>query len=564
MTAAFIRKPALILLAYFGLISGSFGQLYTLEMNVPYESQKTGSWCWTACMRMIMQFHDPNNTSAHPTQCELAKRLLKLEFPTSAQAINNIDCCIDCTGGCPSDITPDPCTAGTLVSILRDKTVRYTYDGQTLPAVPDAYDLIFSLQDYTSTQLMSRIGIPPTWEQVKKEIRDCRPFIININPSPDPGSDLSADHALVMTGFQEDTINDIQFLIGNDPWVPCCTTENRVLFPYNIFQRMDASSATTEEGGTYLVNRVLSSVVDIQINTRFRNPPIEDCESCDLLTVEHSGNSFWQESTSTPTETSLLDEQPTPLLVSNENPFKERAGWLNNSEPNEPDKFINMLIRGGDRIAGYRKPTLKEREYQDLVGQQDYLHAEVEYISSIRLNKTSFLSCLFPPKKLSKVKATGYEVVDIVSSGVDKNLVSTFQKVGSEWDLRKIATYTYLNEDILIRREDTLSRNPPFILSNSPDTARSRNRTGFRLVKYPPFQYEFYSFSDGRQNYLAPADNYPDLDLNGRTAYREKTVVKSLRKQTIDFEKVIRDLFASRREYKDYVVDQLLAVSRNN
>lgn len=218
-------------------------------LSVPYQSQETGTWCWAACMKMIINFHqgEQNNT----TQCDLVKSRIKFENP--AVNINDIACCKNCTSGC--DSTLNTCASG-----LDNYTIPFSEAYAT--AKPDYYDLIFFDIGFNSTQQINKIEKPFSWERLVYEIESSRPFIININPSQD--GEIRGNHALVVKGYK---IKDGgKYIIVNDPWKPCCNEMKEYTLPYRIFL---GEKQNTPNG--YAINSVLSVVHSIHVETEFMN-----------------------------------------------------------------------------------------------------------------------------------------------------------------------------------------------------------------------------------------------------------------------------------------------------
>ncbi len=525
MKGALIMKCLLVWVIILNTSIQTIGQTRK-RMLVPYESQETSFWCWAASIKMIMDFHTPYH-GAGVTQCDLVKQLFLLENPNSA--INSVSCCKSCgDGNCSTENTCDLSDEGQ--RNLSQKTMLSTHEGNA-PARPDSYDLIFSKYGFSSTQQVNRSSEPIPWELVMYQIELCRPFIINISAIPTPGvqGGINGDHALVVTGYEIDNSSGTEKrgIYANDPWKPCCDSLESY-FPYDIFQRTNANGITTPEGqGLYYVNSVLSIVHSIRRDTVYEELD-NNCRSCPELTEAYDGNNFFTEEPATRnlrTSIQRLDEELTTFL----------------DPPQEPLNLYNLLKENADRVAGYNEFELDTFTYQRFIQNKDYPHAPVQYIAPDRIRRRTFLSCLFPPRRLSKVVSSGYEIVDIVSANVDENLVSTLQKSeDGKWLLRKITTYTYIRKDLPIKIDGSdLTVN----LNNKQEGVATPNTIPFSLIKYFPYQYEFFSFKlnpNDRVTYLAPADNYPELSLEKNTAYRESRVIREIRGERRLFERDIR------------------------
>lgn len=509
-------KGALIkfifLLFLFNFIYHDTMAQYSMRMLVPYRNQQTSNWCWAASMKMVMDFHNPANSPTY-AQCDLAKQLIKLQNPSFDP--NSIGCCSNCSGDGLS-----ACITDLVITIL------YSYDGMPTPAEPDNYDLLFSLYGYSSIQTINRASEPMTWLQLKKQIKDCRPFIINFDPTPAVTGGLNANHAVVVAGFLEDTVTGKQGFLVKDPW-PSCTGTAEAFFPYNVFERIDTTGVTVPEGSNYFVNTVLSIVHTIQPDTLFTN--LDNCVSCPALADMYGDNSFMEEDTVQQQE---IVSDDTTVITGFRNP------------PEDPDNLLQVLQQNADQVVGYNNFVLKDEVYKRFINQSGYHYAPVQYMNPHQLRRRTFWSCLFPPRKLSKVVSTDYTVVDVVSANVDEELVSTLQKTkNGTWALRKIATYSYLRESLDIRVENS---DRTMLISNVPQLTSSGGAKSFTLIKYPPFPYEFFSFKlNDRDNtvYMAPAADYPELDLQKHVAYKESQVIRAIRGDTRAYGRLIRELF---------------------
>lgn len=512
MRNALIKIFTLIFVFFF---SFNIYAQYSLRMKVPYSGQQTSFWCWAASMEMIMNFHNPGNTSSI-SQCILAKQLYKFTSLTSPSIIDSIPCCINCTGSFNECATDNTCTTINQRKLM-EKRMNAT-SSSSIPAYADGYDLIFSTFGYTSTQQVNNSISPFSWEQVIHQIRTCRPFIINIAATPFAGNvdGISGDHALVVTGYEEDTRPGFEkkAIITNDPWKPCCDSME-TYFPYDIFLGLTPIGGTTspaDAATSYLVNRVLSVVHSIRNNLVYTDDE-KNCKSCPILKDVYNGNGYFTEDPSSGNFSASTQVMKEDFL----------------SPPVEPRNLLNLLKTNADSVVGYKNFRVNDTLYQKYISNDNYPYAPVQYIVSNSLIRRGFLGCLFPRRKLIKVVADGYEIVDMVSTNVDQNLTSTLQKVNGEWLLRKITTYTYLQKNIQVRFEGS---EQTVNLNNDLTPTAVVNPTKFTLIKYFPYQYEFFSFksnSNDQVTYMAPADNYPDLGLYKNIAYRERQVISALR-----------------------------------
>lgn len=537
-------------LASFQILSA---QSRSLEMLIPYYSQETDNWCWAAAMKMVMDFHDPPpSTGPHPvTQCDLVKHLFKNDIPSLN--MSSLPCCTRCNGSCASFGTPCSTSTNSLGNQMAIKTIPFTDEISPLPVNPDHFDLIFTKYGYSSVQEVNQTTQPFKWDKIKQQIESCRPFIINVQGVPT--TSFTSNHALVVKGYKEDTTatDTTLYVIANDPWEPCCTTENESLFPYEIFD--DPSAGT---GGTLLVNHVLSSVHSIQAPTVFEDDPM-DCLSCDLLETiyDETGTPFRQETEDgVPVETSFLqlqpstDYQPPASLVANKlYPGKGKE------MPGKPSRLLALLDKNPKAVVGYQRNRLNEDNLNGFLKSEEYFFAPVQYMTSPLVNRRYFLACLFPPRKLEKVIVPGVEVKDVVSGGVDANLVSTMQKrKDGTWALRRISTYTNLDKELNVRLQNQSSASVKLRNQIVPDT--DAGITAYTLVKYLPFQYEFFHFDRNGTGYMAPAATYEELGLQAGIAYKEGRVIRALRRDTRLFEKFTKGLFPNLDSYKQYLGQQ--------
>ncbi len=218
-------------------------------LSVPYQSQETGSWCWAACMKMIINFHQGEENNI--TQCDLVKSRIKFENPNVD--VNAISCCKNCSKGC--DSTFNTCNRG-----LDNYTIPFSE--AYAAAQPDYYDLIFFDLGFNSTQQINKMEKPFSWERLVHEIDSSRPFIININSKQD--GEIIGNHALVVKGYK---IKDGEkYIIVNDPWRPCCNEVKEYMLSYRIFL---GEKQDTPNG--YAINSILSVVHSIDVETKFIN-----------------------------------------------------------------------------------------------------------------------------------------------------------------------------------------------------------------------------------------------------------------------------------------------------
>ncbi|MEZ4992362.1 MAG: hypothetical protein R2824_18200 [Saprospiraceae bacterium] len=419
------------------------------------------------------------------------------------------------------------------------------------PLGADYFDLIFSNMGYSSNQKINYEDEPMQWSQIKKQINDCRPFIVNVAEAP--SNTVGNNHSLVVKAYREDTTANLKVVIANDPWLPCGDYQE-VLMPYDDF---------TETSMTGLDALAFISNVESTVHTIFDGPvsgPVEKtaCLSCDALSVTHGGiSSVKRTSGNVPDDVdALLEPPPTADNLSGMKLLKKTGGengTIKKKPPTNPSsRLLTILDKHGDRVLGYPKMTLEDSTFLKQINGVGYSFAPVEFIDSRLLNRSYFLACLFPPQELYKVSIPDVKVVEVLNEDIENTLASSFQQSPKgEWKLRKINTYSSLKKDIKINIPD--QDGIEVRLDNDPKSKDDPNQPEFRLIKYYPFQYEFFSFTYQGQAYMAPVAYYPELELTPNTAYKEPKVLRTLRKDTREFEKRIKAIFGNLLKYKEYL-----------
>ena len=143
------------------------------------------------------------------------------------------------------------------------------------------------------------------------------------------------------------------------------------------------------------------------------------------------------------------------------------------------------------------------------MAQKKYFGSKVKYLSVKKLAKCFIFH---KPNTVSETLEHEEEVFDIVSGGVDQNVVSTFQKNKEGlWVLRKITNHTSLKSRIDLNTDSLSSNNKNFVLSNLQGADSIQGSIPYELIKFPPFQYEFYLFEYNGDRFMSPAENYSEL-----------------------------------------------------
>lgn len=153
MRNAWVRKISMIGCICIGIGATGFGQYR--ELRVDTLGQKTGSWCWAACMEMIIKFHNPD-TSLTGFQSNLAKkyRLLKTSATT------------------PST-DPDSCCGVSCLNDFHGLTIAFSRESLSDPSskiTADYIDQLFSDLGYSSMQEMNLSAQPMLWEEIKSKL----------------------------------------------------------------------------------------------------------------------------------------------------------------------------------------------------------------------------------------------------------------------------------------------------------------------------------------------------------------------------------------------------------
>ncbi|MEL6719070.1 MAG: C39 family peptidase [Bacteroidota bacterium] len=466
------------------------------QMNVPKYSQETGFWCWAACMEMIMDFHIPSN-SANTIQCELVRERLLLQNPNFHVTANN--CCKICSQNCSSLSTSGECN-----DTLSGYSIPFPYDPSIL--IPNYYDRIFEQNGFSSNQEINYVNSPISWEKVKQQIEECRPFILNVS-SP-PSLTVLSNHAVVVKGYQQGSNSSNHLVVTNDPWEPCCA-RGETIFPYlSLFHSPSNSSS---------VYKALSTVYSIKPN--IVHVDLSNCIACEALEVAYSNRPEHYEIFSTDT------------LINDDDGIKEK----NNFESD----LLSIVNQNSDSVAGFPEFRLEPEVFESYIELEGYYYAPVQYISSSLVRRSGFFKRLFPHRKISRVVLDHPEVIEIVSAMVDKNLVTTFQKSKRGWEVRRISNYTNLEDDMVIKiknSEQTVK------LKNTSGRERNIGRTNFTLLRYLPFTYEFYSFEIEGETYVSPAEKYQNLGLEKGIGYSEREFLNALRPETRIYQEVQKRL----------------------
>jgi hypothetical protein len=219
-------------------------------LSVPFISQRTDSWCWAACMESIVNYHNTNTT-----QCRLS--IINLEEQNRFAQITNeqlsraVRCCNNMCMR-PNDCRFETSCVNCNVTISSINTFKIPF-----------FQNIFSKLSFNSKE----DTIDLSWEQVKSQIDNTKPFILALDMQLAPNSE-EISHALIAKGYETKmTIRGIEnkYIVCDNPWKYIVIESGReICKPYKrnlrvnhlIFQR-----------ATGLYHKVDSYVIDIQKST---------------------------------------------------------------------------------------------------------------------------------------------------------------------------------------------------------------------------------------------------------------------------------------------------------
>ena len=507
-----------------GLIVGCLIVLSTKEgysqgktMLVPPYSQFANTWCWSACMEMVMDFHWPNGSNT-PNALSQGRLVLRYGTISGLQYTVNCTTCgktfpVKAANPTPSDqcYFPIPFSTGN-------------------PLLPDYIDRLFSMYNFRSRQVINIGRSAIDWGQIKQQIEDCRPFIIFVNPAN--GFGTNNDHALVVKGYY--TQSNTNYIVTNDPWFPCNGGRQNSIFPFSIFQPSYVASPE------YPINKVWSAVLDIHPDSIFQN--FSNCHSCEVLARVYDTIS------------------PRRDFFSETSPFTSiyKRGSLggggsddfiqNDTIPKGELDLLDKIKNKPELTIGFKENLIDQRTLDRYLSQENYFASEVNFLSAYKLSK-----CLcFKRKTVEKMVTHQEEVLEVVSGPVGPEIVSSLQKnKNGLWELSKISNYTSLKKVIKVKTNG--NKSTEITLNNSLGSDKVIRATPYKLIKIPPFYYEFYSFQHEGETLITPADNYQELKLEANVAYPEKDVINILGKISNDYYHTNQRLAKS--QYKNMEVD---------
>ncbi len=487
MRNALVRKILLVGFIWIALcLAHTFAQYK--EMFVPLKGQQTGSWCWAAAMEMVLDFHNPLG-SASTHQCD---------FVESYRVIKNLGTSPCCTPGNCDGITLPFAREGAL-----DR---------------DYYDMLFSNLHYHSAQIIHRRSAPMSWDHIKKEIDDCHPFLLFIKPQPGPNSPVGDFHVIVAKGYLE--IGTLKYIITNDPWK--LGVGDVSLFPYHIFTTLDINYVVPDPT-YYIINTVLAVVENIYPDTIF--PGNEHCLPCNAVEATYRAM---------PIPSAAYTTQIPDTLESliSENLVERNFRSTDTIDvPAKNRSLVAALLQNKKAVIGFEHNVLKDNNYQELLQKNIYYDAPVKFIDFDKMN----LPTKRAPKLLAAALIIQADVVEVVTEGVGQNFVSTFEEIKDKnWLLRSIATQSALRKELKL----TVPKLGDIVLSNKKGALFNPNAMPYELIKYPPFEYECYSFKVGKGAvYMVPAQDYESIGVKAGIAYTQRDMLQRFSVKTRSYVK---------------------------
>ena len=480
------------------------------ELVVPLYGQETNKWCWAACIKMIMEYHD---SSTVVSQCELAKRAKDLRGPVDSFLLG-IPCCqFDCSEDLNGNYNI-PCDDDILEGGIQletdefDNTVSVSTLGNDIQE--NLLDALFWERGFISMELVHLDSVAFTWDDIVEQIDECRPFILIINPGNelDELDQIPADlHAVVAKGYHE--IGEQRYIIVNDPWLPC--VGNEFYLPYNNFNRPQAI-VDRSDGQQYLVNEVKAYVHTIHPQRIYNK--LNNATSCEAVQEQRT---FYQRLTPEDEGTALnfpdLDDGYRWVSLNDNFPILP-------SSLEEEDTFslkTNLsyhITNNNEKIVGYRENKVKLNENNEITTGDEYFETNVYYFSPPLLLTNNIRSGDF---------ISANEIKQVTYKDASPSINSIFQLIDDTWELREINTHSNLDElKVVVVDGDTIQ------LSNLRDRD---GVTNFDIYKFPPYLYEFYGFEYDGEKYFVPANEYGGFDFTSKDVISENELYRELRNQ---------------------------------
>lgn len=471
MKKASIGKIAILTTLIWSLVFCAGNAQNPLKIPTLGFGQQTGNWCWAACMDMLFEFHGVNKGV---TQCDLAKAYSLFnsggDLPISSDPCNVLTIC----GGTCTEMTG--CNSYDQTIQINHPEVSYIDE-----AKPHFFDLIFSFHEYTSTETTARMS----WEEVKRQIDRCRPFI---TLRTDKFTGVTGLHAMLATGYLEQKSPQLEYIYYVNPWNPlnCNAIEEIMPLPQKLFLMPDALPQYQYS--------VRAFVYDI------RPMAIDDCLSCAQLNQLNPNivkTQFTQES---PDLHKLVQENLGKFIGTLGNEFKEDTFQTffrpNSNHYQSPVKYI------------LPRPVLDSKKW-------------------------------FKPFNFNVI-TNETPIVDVIYTGTTPHLVSRFHKKDQTWFLEKITLATDA-EPI-----SCTVNGKEIYLSNVPFPNNSLQTIPYEKVEMKPLLYQFYRFRYQNQIYMTPVRTYANFFANRqppnsptmveisaqqKIAYQEDAVLRSIRRK---------------------------------
>lgn len=421
-------------------------------------------------------------------QCDLAKEYYSLNW---GEAPPVSDCSIfdRCNG---------TCSPGDFACFNYNETLLFNSaqtPGFFQSAHPHFFDLLFSLHAYNSTETTMRIS----WQKVTQQIDACRPFIIT---RTDAYTGAAGPHFTVVSGYLEQLDSKdmvLQYLYNVNPldrtFLSCDAKEEMI--PYKLL--IAPADASQPE---YLFS-VRSFAYDIY-------PITDDCESC--------------------TRIKNSQENETPTLM--------------RSPSKEPDLYTLVKENFG-KFMGTVAVQYSNKDFQVILKSDSLL----EYKIPIKYTLLTNLTKASPNPKFETV-TNETDIVDIIYTGVQPNLVSRFHEKNQQWYLEKISL-----SDVDVGVTCQVGNKTEY-LSNTLGQA-TPSGTPYEQVETYPLMYRFYRFKskyDGAiymvpftdyNNFFTPRINFSTPLQRNRiakagTAYQERDVLGALRRKALLYQEAMQ------------------------
>ncbi|PHN04145.1 hypothetical protein CRP01_23400 [Flavilitoribacter nigricans DSM 23189 = NBRC 102662] len=448
------------------------------ELAVPDYSQKSGLWCWAASMDMIMEYHQPINTSR---QCMLVEQYMNV-----AQIDPAADCSDFCIDPCAD---PAPATYPSACNLNIPYSFSYTTNFGMGPVETNFYeksfiDILFTENDFYSMEDHRKL----TWDQYTYEIDHCRPviFLYSISAVDEPTkSKKNFVHATVGKGYTTVTGSDAttleNYFMIQDPW-DVCDGES-----YLLHENALSGQAVDAVGGILVerMNILLSMVHHIF-------PKGNTCDPCEAIpdSIKYID----------PKENLLLE-----IIRRNRNDFLATA----NGSTFDQEILLEYLKKG-------------------------HFQTKIELFNYDFFNTPKKTENLIHSNAILKTDLR--EVTYIKSKPALSTSIVCSEKTG-KCAVEKIRLANDISPKPALIRGDTI-----WLSNNPYDTSFDGKKTRYSIVRFPPYTFEFYRFSYENEIYYLPTEGYAKYFFyggkyqNSILGIPEPYLLKGLEKFVLDFD----------------------------